>query len=165
MQMNVATVTSVEPTIAPSGIPMTNVPPALRRLQAIEAEMAALLLGRDDAVRAALLAVLARQHLVLLGPPGTAKSLLIELLSERIAAPTGGGRDEPQSCSCMTVATGTGDTRQRAATATARLARAARRRRARTRLVRRRTEESRMTDAPLIARAARRRRVDRRRRL
>ena len=65
--------------------------PALQRLRAIEGEMAALLLGRDDAVRAALLAVLARQHLVLLGPPGTAKSLLIELLSERIAAPTGGG--------------------------------------------------------------------------
>jgi len=73
--------------------PMSPAPPgpAMRRLQAIEAEMAALLLGRDDAVRAALLAVLARQHLVLLGPPGTAKSLLIELLSERIAAPTGGG--------------------------------------------------------------------------
>lgn len=67
------------------------VPSALGRLRAIEAEMSALLLGRDDAVRAALLAVLARQHLVLLGPPGTAKSLLIELLSERIAAPSGGG--------------------------------------------------------------------------
>lgn len=91
MQMNIATAPPVEPTLAPSGMPMANVPPALRRLQAIEAEIAALLLGRDDAVRAALLAVLARQHLVLLGPPGTAKSLLIELLSERIAAPTGGG--------------------------------------------------------------------------
>lgn len=73
------------------GAAMPGVPAALARLRAIEAEMSALLLGRDDAVRAALLAVLARQHLVLLGPPGTAKSLLIELLSERIAASTGGG--------------------------------------------------------------------------
>ena len=96
------TVATPAPNVADSPAPMPasaengaaaspGVPVALGRLRAIEAEMSALLLGRDDAVRAALLAVLARQHLVLLGPPGTAKSLLIELLSERIAAPTGGG--------------------------------------------------------------------------
>lgn len=88
-------VPTATPRPADAGTPA--VAPALQRLQTIEAEVAGLLLGRDDAVRAALLAILARQHLVLLGPPGTAKSLLVELLAERIAsgAPTAGGSGAP----------------------------------------------------------------------
>ncbi len=65
--------------------------PALNRFQALEREMCGHLLGHDEAVRIACVALLARQHLVLLGPPGSGKSYLMELLAERIAPATGGG--------------------------------------------------------------------------
>ena len=65
--------------------------PGITTLQALEAELSGLLLERTATVRAALVALLAREHMVLLGPPGTAKSLLVELLAERIAPPGGGG--------------------------------------------------------------------------
>ncbi|HET8628674.1 MAG TPA: AAA family ATPase, partial [Thermomicrobiales bacterium] len=87
--------TAAGPAQAPAAAPPADLDAALDRLRAIEAEIAALVLGRDDTVRAALLAVLARQHLALLGPPGTAKSQLVELLAERLApvpaAPGGPG--------------------------------------------------------------------------
>src|SRR5213082_2231114 len=65
---------------------------ALRRYQALETRLCAQLLERDEVVRAALVAVLARQHMVLLGPPGTAKSQLVALLAQRISSPAGGLR-------------------------------------------------------------------------
>jgi MoxR-like ATPase len=70
---------------------LTPVASTIQTLQALEAELAGLLLERDETVRAALVAILARQHLVLLGAPGTAKSMLVSLLAERIAPQTGGG--------------------------------------------------------------------------
>jgi len=42
------------------------------------------LLEREQAIEAALLALLAKEHLLLLGPPGTAKSLLARSICERI---------------------------------------------------------------------------------
>ena len=65
---------------------------ALRRYQALETQLCAQLLEREEVVRAALIAILARQHMVLLGPPGTAKSQLVALLAQRISSPTGGLR-------------------------------------------------------------------------
>lgn len=64
---------------------------ALQTLQTVESELCGLLLERTDTVRAALVALLARQHLILLGPPGTAKSLLVSALAERIAPAGGSG--------------------------------------------------------------------------
>lgn len=65
---------------------------ALTALQSIEQEMCAQLIQRDEVVRLALVGVLAREHLVILGPPGTSKSMLVDLLARRVAAPQGGMR-------------------------------------------------------------------------
>lgn len=59
-------------TVPASGLP-TGIADALGRLAAIAEELAALLLGRDDAVCAALLAVLAHQRHILFGLPGGAR--------------------------------------------------------------------------------------------
>ena len=68
---------------------LTSIAPALRAYQQIEAELSRTFLERDETIRAILLTVLARQHAVLLGPPGTAKSDMINSLSDRIAGPSG----------------------------------------------------------------------------
>ncbi len=60
-------------------------------LQAIEAEMNSSLIERAEIVRLALVAVVARQHMLILGPPGTSKSRLITSLANHVAAPGGGG--------------------------------------------------------------------------
>ncbi len=64
---------------------------SLDKLQAIEREMTASLIERDEVIRASLVALLARQHLVVLGPPGTAKSQLVTSLAERISPQNGVG--------------------------------------------------------------------------
>lgn len=57
----------------------------------IEEELNAMFLERSEAVRMALLALLAKQHAVLLGPPGTGKSALIRELCSRFCDPQGNG--------------------------------------------------------------------------
>jgi MoxR-like ATPase len=61
------------------------------KLQAIERELIGSLIERDEVIRAALVALLAREHLVILGPPGTAKSALVTKLSQRISPQNGTG--------------------------------------------------------------------------
>jgi MoxR-like ATPase len=56
----------------------------VRRLQAVTAELAEAYLERSAVVRALITAVLAGQHSLLLGPPGTAKSELARELTGRI---------------------------------------------------------------------------------
>lgn len=51
---------------------------------AIERELNAVFLEREEVVRGLLVGLLARQHVLLLGPPGTAKSALVENLCDRI---------------------------------------------------------------------------------
>lgn len=65
--------------------------PSLSKLQTIERELSATLIEREEVIRAALIALLARQHLVILGPPGTAKSQLVTALASRISPPGGAG--------------------------------------------------------------------------
>lgn len=60
------------------------VAPALATLKQIESELNADLIERGDIIRASLVALVASQHAVLLGPPGTGKSLLINQLGQRI---------------------------------------------------------------------------------
>jgi MoxR-like ATPase len=60
-------------------------------LQQVERELNGVLLEREEAVRAALLALLSRSHLVLLGPPGTAKSQLVAAVARRFCDPAGAG--------------------------------------------------------------------------
>ena len=59
---------------------MTSASPACERLRALIASLEAGLLERDAAVRLALLAALAGEHVLLIGPPGTAKSELARRL-------------------------------------------------------------------------------------
>ena len=69
--------------------PQTQTPATI--LQTIEAELGATLIERTDTIRLALIAVVARQHMVILGPPGTAKSNLINAIGAHVATPAGGG--------------------------------------------------------------------------
>jgi MoxR-like ATPase len=66
-------------------------PSALAKLQTLERELAVTLIEREAVIRAALIALLARQHLVILGPPGTAKSQLVTALASRISPANGTG--------------------------------------------------------------------------
>jgi MoxR-like ATPase len=65
---------------------LASIKPSLDKLQALENELAASLIERDEVIRASLVALLARQHLVILGPPGTGKSALVTELARRITA-------------------------------------------------------------------------------
>lgn len=57
------------------------------KLLRIEADLNSRFYEREEVIRGLLLALLAREHIVLLGPPGTGKSALVEELCQRI----GGG--------------------------------------------------------------------------
>lgn len=60
-------------------------PPTSTRLRTLLAAMGQGLLERDTALRLALLAALAGEHLLLIGPPGTAKSALARRLHHALA--------------------------------------------------------------------------------
>jgi MoxR-like ATPase len=60
----------------------------LTKIIALRDELRTALLERETAIEAALLALLAGEHLLLLGPPGTAKSLLVRAICERISGAT-----------------------------------------------------------------------------
>lgn len=57
---------------------LASIKPSLDKLQALERELAASLIERDEVIRATLVALLARRGLVVLGPPGTASRLLLQ---------------------------------------------------------------------------------------
>jgi MoxR-like ATPase len=82
-----------------TALDLASIKPYLDKLQTIERELTALLIERDEAIRASLVALLARQHLVVLGPPGTAKSQLVTSLVERVSAQNSAGL---RSFACLT---------------------------------------------------------------
>ena len=63
---------------------MSNKPAELDRILAVRKDLNTHLLEREVAIEAAMLALLTREHLLLLGPPGTAKSLLVRDVCKRI---------------------------------------------------------------------------------
>ena len=69
----------------------TTINKSFGKLRAIESELGALFVEREDVVRAMLLALLSREHLALIGPPGTAKSMLIIELAKRVGDSAGSG--------------------------------------------------------------------------
>lgn len=71
--------------------PAPTLPAVVGKLKQIEAELNAALVGREDVARAALVAVVAREHLVMLGPPGAAKSLLVREITRRVATDAAAG--------------------------------------------------------------------------
>ncbi|MCI0664929.1 MAG: AAA family ATPase, partial [Acidobacteria bacterium] len=74
-----------------TALDLASIKQPLDKLQVIEHELTATLIERDEVIRASLVALLARQHLVVLGPPGTAKSALVTSLAERISPQNGAG--------------------------------------------------------------------------
>ncbi len=74
-----------------------NINESLGKLRTIESQLCTLLVERKDVVRAALLALLCKENLVVIGPPGTAKSQLITQLARRVgAARQGAGRPKSE---------------------------------------------------------------------
>lgn len=88
--MTALTTTPATTTPAPAAA-TTATTATLTALHRIEAELNTALLEREEAIRAALVALVSRSHLVLLGPPGTAKSLLVTAVAERFCDPAGAG--------------------------------------------------------------------------
>ena len=68
-----------------------NIKSAVAQLQTIEAALNAAFFERADAIRAVLVALLAGEHVVLLGPPGTAKSELARSVSQCVVDAAGTG--------------------------------------------------------------------------
>jgi MoxR-like ATPase len=61
----------------------------LDALAAARAEVAKIIIGQDKVVELALITILTRQHALLEGVPGVAKTLLVRTLAHVLAAPTG----------------------------------------------------------------------------
>lgn len=59
---------------------------AAQRLQQIARHLEATFLGKSEVIRLMLIAALAGEHMVLIGPPGTAKSALVRLFSKLMQA-------------------------------------------------------------------------------
>ena len=53
-------------------------------LRALREELRQIFLERDDLIDGALVALLAAQHVLVIGPPGTAKSMLADEVCRRI---------------------------------------------------------------------------------
>src|SRR5689334_25148331 len=60
--------------------------PLHERLRAVAGTLERQFLGKDEIIRLLMIAVVAGEHCVLLGPPGTAKSALIRTLAELMQA-------------------------------------------------------------------------------
>jgi MoxR-like ATPase len=79
-----ATVDSTNTAIALQPLDLLPIQAALQTFSLLEADLCQHLIERDEAVRAALCALIAGQNMVLLGPPGTAKSYLVFLLAQSL---------------------------------------------------------------------------------
>ena len=65
---------------------LSSVLPAVQRLQALGQRLQEQFLGKEEIIRLLLIATLAGEHLLLIGPPGTAKSALARTLAKLLDA-------------------------------------------------------------------------------
>ena len=65
---------------------ISSVLPAVQRLQALGQRLQEQFLGKEEIIRLLLIATLAGEHLLLIGPPGTAKSALARTLAKLLDA-------------------------------------------------------------------------------
>lgn len=65
---------------------MTTATETARRLQQVARTLESTFLGKSEVVRLMLIAAIAGEHMVLVGPPGTAKSALVRLFSKLVQA-------------------------------------------------------------------------------
>ena len=65
---------------------MTTVPPIVQRLSQIAHQLESTFLGKSETVRLMLIAAVAGEHMLLVGPPGTAKSALVRMFSKLVDA-------------------------------------------------------------------------------
>jgi len=79
-----ATVDMTSAAVALQPLDLEPIYAALQTFARLEADLCLYLIERDEAVRAALCALIAGQNMVLLGPPGTAKSYLVFLLAQSL---------------------------------------------------------------------------------
>jgi len=66
--------------------PASPVEAARARIQALAAQLGKLIIGHEDVIQALVLALVAREHIVMVGPPGTAKSYLAASLARLLSA-------------------------------------------------------------------------------
>ena len=71
-----------EPAATP--VPSAVILPAVERIRRVEAEIGRYVIGRTDEIHGILLALVARQHVFLLSPPGSGKSLMASEACRRI---------------------------------------------------------------------------------
>src|SRR5205814_7239813 len=81
---DVATVDTTTAAIPLQQLDLVPIQAALQTFALLEADLGLHLIERDEAVRAALCALIAGQNMVLLGPPGTAKSYFVFLLAQSL---------------------------------------------------------------------------------
>ena len=65
---------------------MTDDRDVAQRLQRVARKLEGTFLGKSEAIRLMMIAVVAGEHMVLIGPPGTAKSALVRLFSKLVNA-------------------------------------------------------------------------------
>src|ERR1043166_2763111 len=65
---------------------MAAAPPLHERLRVLASTLERQFLGKDEIIRLLMIAVVAGEHCVLLGPPGTAKSALIRMFARLLQA-------------------------------------------------------------------------------
>jgi MoxR-like ATPase len=79
-----ATAVTISAAVRLQPLDLVPVQAALQTFALLEADLGLHLIERDEAIRAALCTLIAGQNMVLIGPPGTAKSYLVFLLAQSL---------------------------------------------------------------------------------
>jgi len=80
---------SAKPTMSPGSSPSSTaatIPELARRLQAGARRLEAQFLGKEEVIRLLFVSAVAGEHMVMVGPPGTAKSALVRAFADTIDA-------------------------------------------------------------------------------